>query len=55
MNSLTLIDHHPNQNLERTICRKPNTGPKVEKKQTVSVESRLKKTMVRIASTKPRL
>lgn len=49
----SLTPHHPYQNLERTIWRRPNAGPKVEKKQTVNVESKLKKMMVRIPSAKP--
>jgi len=37
------------------ICRKPNSGPKVEKKHTGMTPSRLMKKMVRSASTKPSL
>lgn len=50
-----LTPHHPNQNLDSTICRRPNAGPNVEKKQTVNVESKLKKRITRTPSTKPML
>lgn len=51
--SLNFVPHQPNQNRDSTICRKPNGGPKHEKKQTVMIPSRLKEISTRMASTKP--
>lgn len=51
---LSLTPHHPNQNLDKTIWRRPKAGPKQEKKQTVMMPNRLKKRTTRMASTKPR-
>lgn len=51
---LNFTGHHPNQKRDRTIWRKPNAGPKQEKKQTDRTPSRLKNRHTRMASTKPR-
>jgi hypothetical protein len=50
---LNFTAHHPNQNRDSTIWRRPNAGPKHEKKHTVITPRRLKKRHTRIASRKP--
>jgi hypothetical protein len=51
---LSLTPHQPNQNRETTIWRRPNSAPKIEKKQTVMIPRKLKKRTTRMASTKLR-
>jgi hypothetical protein len=44
----------PKKNRERTICLKPNLGPKVLKKQTGMTPSKLTKRIIKHVSTNPR-
>lgn len=52
--AMILTLYQPNQKRDRIIWRRPNTGPKAEKKQTDMMPRRLKKSTTRIASAKPR-
>jgi hypothetical protein len=51
---LIFTPYHPKKNLDKTICLRPNFGPKVEKKQTGIMPKILKKKIVRIVSINPR-
>jgi hypothetical protein len=51
---LSLTPHHPNQNRDRTIWRRPKVAPKIEKKQTVKTPMKLKNTITKAESTKPK-
>jgi hypothetical protein len=51
---LTFTPYQPKKNLDRTICLRPNFGPKVEKKQTGIMPRMFMKKIVRMVSTNPR-